>query len=232
MWICISHATASPIIANATRGGMQPQAEPGIASKKPRKNTIAGARMYERVDHVRRELERPRNRQEPAPDQPARRAAAAARQAYHASAQSAANDSRFSSTNGDSGIAQQPQRQADQQRLQRARESRCGSRPRRGRRTARRRWRSSGSRGGRSGSRPRRRTRATARTAGGTRKQAARISAHAQRVMPGFIVLIEPQAPGLAKAWRGDEKTVAAVFGTARASIISRCPRPRPLRSC
>ena len=47
MWICSSQVTARPIMPNATAAGMRRRLKLGIASKNPRKNTIAGARMYE-----------------------------------------------------------------------------------------------------------------------------------------------------------------------------------------
>ena len=45
MWICSSQIIASPIIANAAAGGRRRRLKAGAASKKPMKNTTAGARM-------------------------------------------------------------------------------------------------------------------------------------------------------------------------------------------
>ena len=47
MWICISHAIPNPMTAKAAGAGSSCSRRSGVASKKPRKNTIAGARMYD-----------------------------------------------------------------------------------------------------------------------------------------------------------------------------------------
>ena len=104
MWICISQAAANPIAAKARGADRRRRLKVGTASKKPRKKTIAGARMY---DVLMMCVENcsvhgiVRNQ----PQINHRGTAGSCRHAYHASAAIAANDSRFSSTKGASGIA-------------------------------------------------------------------------------------------------------------------------------
>ncbi len=47
MWTCSTHGIAAPIITNATAGETIPRLKTGTASKKPTKNTSAGASTYE-----------------------------------------------------------------------------------------------------------------------------------------------------------------------------------------
>ena len=82
---------------NATGAGMRRRLKLGIASKNPRKNTIAGARMYDVLMRCAENwIVHGIVRNHPQINQ--RGVWGRCSQAYHASAQTAANDSRFSST--------------------------------------------------------------------------------------------------------------------------------------
>src|SRR4051812_2857637 len=102
MWICITHVSAAPIIRCAIDGRMTRSENTGTASKNPRKNTTAAGSTYDGfVMWVENCSTHGTVMNQP---QISHRGAHGTRfDAYHASAASDANESRFSRTNADSG---------------------------------------------------------------------------------------------------------------------------------
>src|SRR6185503_11338565 len=102
MCTCMIQVTAAPIIACAIGGGTIRRLSAGTVSKKPMKNSTAAGRAYDGLlTWVENCSVHGTVRNQPQTSQ--RGARGRWRPAYHASAHNAANDSRFSSTNGDSG---------------------------------------------------------------------------------------------------------------------------------
>src|SRR5678815_2394279 len=98
----MTHVTAAPMNACATGGESRRRLKAGTVSKNPRKNTTAAGSTYEGLlTWVENCSVHGTVRNHPQISQRGTRGRW--RQAYHASAPSAANDSRLSSTNGDSG---------------------------------------------------------------------------------------------------------------------------------
>src|SRR6185295_13875907 len=98
----MTQVTAAPINACASDGESLRRVKAGTVSKKPRKNTIAAGSTYEGlVTCVENCSVHGTVRNHPQISQ--RGARGSCSQVYQASAESAANDSRLSSTNGASG---------------------------------------------------------------------------------------------------------------------------------
>ena len=72
MWICTSHPTAAPIMVRC-RAQHEMQAENCRRLEEPDEEHERGRQDVRRVDDVRRELERPRDGEDPPPHQPPRR---------------------------------------------------------------------------------------------------------------------------------------------------------------
>jgi hypothetical protein len=103
MWICMIQVIAAPISACATGGETRRRPSDGTASKKPRKNTIAAGSTYDGLfTCVENCSVQGIVRNHPQINQRGERGSCS--QVYHASAASAPNERRFSSTNGASGI--------------------------------------------------------------------------------------------------------------------------------
>ena len=92
MWICINHVIAAPIMRDATAAGNAARAETAACLEEPDEEDERRRQDVRRVDEVCRELDRPRDRQQPSPYQPLRRRGRRAAM-YDANAASAANDS-------------------------------------------------------------------------------------------------------------------------------------------
>src|SRR5262245_19796328 len=100
----MSDAMPRPIIAKAVPGRRTPIVNAGVASKKPTKNRMAAGRMYDvLMMFVENWIVHGTVRNQTYTSH--RGSAGSTRETYHARKHSAANESRFSRTVGDSGAA-------------------------------------------------------------------------------------------------------------------------------